>query len=246
VVSYVAITGGASGLGRVVADRLLGRDRPVVILDRDDQGAHAAASRLTAKHGTPVPVVVADLSSVAGIRWAADELTERFDVNALVNNAGGWQPGDQYPDADSDAWLSAVTLNLLAPMLLTQSLWAPLSATSGAVVNIGSSAGVGDAPYESPEYGAAKAGVRRFTASLGSRDDVRVMAVVPGWIGLARAHREWAALTAEEQRDIGPLIPPEDIANAVVSLIDHGRPGEVVEILRAGERTSTAACYPIE
>lgn len=68
-----------------------------------------------------------------------------------------------------------------------------------------------------------------------------VMGVVPGWIGLDRAHREWAALTPDQQREVGPLIPPQDIANTVVSLLDHGRPGEVVEILRKGEQTSTAA-----
>lgn len=68
-----------------------------------------------------------------------------------------------------------------------------LAAVRGAVVNIGSSGGIGDDAYGSPEYGAAKAGVRRFTASLSARHDVRVMAVVPGWIGLDRAHQEWGA-----------------------------------------------------
>lgn len=49
-------------------------------------------------------------------------------------------------------------MNLVAPMLLTQRVWATLAAGAGAVVNIGSSGGIGDAAYGSPEYGAAKAG----------------------------------------------------------------------------------------
>jgi hypothetical protein len=65
------------------------------------------------------------------------------------------------------------------------------------------------------------------------------MGVVPGWIGLDRAHREWATLTPDQQRDVGPLIPPADIADTVVSLLDRGRPGEIIEILRGGEQTST-------
>lgn len=153
-----------------------------------------AASELSEQHGIRVPAVVADLSTIAGIHSAADLLTERSEVGAVVNNAGGWLPGDQYPDVDPDTWLSAITLNLLAPMLLTQLLWPTLSAAAGAVVTIGSSGGVGDDPYGSPEYAAAKAGIHRFTASLGSRTDVRVMGIVPGWIGLDRAHHEWAAL----------------------------------------------------
>ena len=188
-----------------------------------------------------MPVVVADLSSVASIRAAADALTAQVEVGALVNNAGGWLPGEQFPDAEADTWMSAITLNLIAPMLLTQLLWPSLASVGGQVVKVGSSGGVEDDAYGSPEYGAAKAGIRRFTASLASRTDVRVMAVVPGWIGLDRAQEQWAALTAEHQLAVGLLIPPEDIASAVAALLDHGRPGQIIEMLRKGEQTTTAA-----
>jgi NAD(P)-dependent dehydrogenase (short-subunit alcohol dehydrogenase family) len=237
----VAITGAASGLGRAVASTLLESGWRAVILDRDDEQARATADELSEQHSIQVPVISADLSTIAGIGAAADELSMRFQLGALVNNAGGWLPGNQYPDAASEDWLAAMTLNLIAPMLLTYRLWLMLSATSGAVVNIGSSGGLGDDPYGSPEYAAAKAAIRRFTASLGSRSDVRVMGVVPGWIGLDRAHREWATLTADEQQEVGRLIPPQDIANTVVTLLDHGRPGEIVEMLHKGDRTSTVA-----
>ena len=226
----VAITGAATGLGRVIAGTMLEHGQRVVIVDRDAEQARVTADELGNRHGVRVPVVVADLGTISGIDTAADQLIGRHGVGALVNNAGGWLAGDQYPDADRDRWLSAITVNLLAPMLLSQRLWPMLCAASGAVVNIGSSGGQGDGPYGSPEYGAAKAGIRRFTASLGSRSDVRVMAVVPGWIGLDRAHREWAALSPDQQLDVGPLIPPENIANTVLSLLDHGRAGEIVEM----------------
>lgn len=235
----VAITGAASGLGRVIARELLAHGQPVVLVDRDGHEARATSSEFSARYGTPVPTVVADLSSNAGIRSAADLLIERSDIGALVNNAGGWLPGDQYPEAAPDMWLSAITLNLVAPMLLTQLLWPSLSVASGAVVNIGSSGGVGDDAYGSPEYGAAKAGIRRFTSSLASRTDVRVMAVIPGWIGLGHAHQEWASLSPQRQREAGSLIPPEDVASVVAELLSRGRPGEVVEILHTGERKST-------
>jgi NAD(P)-dependent dehydrogenase (short-subunit alcohol dehydrogenase family) len=237
----VAITGAASGLGRVIATALLARGQPVVLIDRDAEQAQAVAEVLGSRHEIPVPVVVADLATIAGVHLAADLLSEGSSLGGLVNNAGGWLPGDQYPDVRPDTWLSAITLNLLAPMLLTQRLWPALSAASGAVVNIGSSGGIGDAPYGSPEYGAAKAGVQRFTACLGSRTDVRVTSVVPGWIRLDRARHEWATLTHEAQREVGPLIPPEHIANVVVTLLDRGRPGEVVTMLRNGEQSSSAA-----
>ena len=232
---YVAVTGGAAGLGRVIAEDLLGRGRRVAVVDRDYAAAQATARRL----GAGVPVLTADLGTQTGIQTAAGALSD-LPVGGLVNNAGGWLPGPQYPEAAADAWLGAVTLNLLAPMLLTQLLWSRLAAVGGAVVNIGSSGGVGDEPYESPEYGAAKAGIARFTASLGSRTDVRVTAVIPGWIGLPRAHREWAMLPAEEQRRIGPLIAPERIAAEVAGLLADGRPGEVRYLLRGDGEESTS------
>ena len=123
-----------------------------------------------------------------------------------------------------------MTLNLLTPMLLTQSLWPTLASVGGAVVNVGSSGGSGDDAYGSPEYGAAKAGLRRLTASLGARSDVRVTAVVPGWIGLDRAVREWRALSPRARADAGGLVPPGRVVDAVLRLIERGRPGKVVEL----------------
>lgn len=192
----------------------------------------ATGIELSRRFDASVSQVVADLSTIDGIRAAASELADIPEIGGLVNNAGGWLAGDQYPMARPETWLSAVTLNLLAPMLLTQLLWPSLALVRGGVVNIGSSGGLGDNAYGSPEYGAAKAGVRRFSSSLSSREDVRVMAIVPGWIGLDRAEREWAAMTPEQRQGAGPPIPPEHIARAVVTLLLHGKSGEVVEILQ--------------
>jgi short-subunit dehydrogenase len=230
--SHVVITGGGSGLGVVIADELASRGRPVILVDRDEPTARAAAADLEARYLVETPVVVADLSTPAGIDAAADALLDRDDLGGLVNNAGGWQPGPQYPSAAPDAWQRALTLDLVAPMRLTQLLWERIASGIGAVVNIGSSASEGDDPYASPEYAAAKAALRRFTSALGDRDDVRVMAVVPGWIGLDRAHREFAALTPKQQAAAQPLIPPGAVAAQVARLIDAGRAGEVVELLR--------------
>ena len=177
-------------------------------------------------------------SGLASATWAprrpsaqlGAELARDQRVGILVNNAGAWTTGDQYPDAAPDAWWSAMTLNLLTPMLLTQSLWPTLASVGGAVVNVGSSGGSGDDAYGSPEYGAAKAGLRRLTTSLGGRSEVRVTAVVPGWIGLDRAVREWRALSPRARADAGGLVPPGRVVDAVLRLIERGRPGEVVEL----------------
>jgi NAD(P)-dependent dehydrogenase (short-subunit alcohol dehydrogenase family) len=64
---------------------------------------------------------------------------EEGGPHILVNNAGGWSPGGQYPDAPPDVWTATMQLNLLAPMLLSQLALAPmrdLGGGSGTVIEM--------------------------------------------------------------------------------------------------------------
>lgn len=224
------VTGAAAGLGRLVAEALAGRGRDLVLVDRSPGRLDDARRGLDRRYDVRVRTRVCDLGSADAVRSLGAELAGDRPIGVLVNNAGAWTAGDQYPEASPEAWWSTMTLNLLTPMLLTQSLWPALAEAGGAVVNVGSSGGSGDGSYGSPEYGAAKAGLRRFTASLGDRSDVRVMAVVPEWIALERAVEQWRALDPGARADAGGLVPPSRVVDAVVRLIERGRPGEIVEL----------------
>ena len=120
-----------------------------------------------------------------------------------------------------------MTLNLIAPMLRSQLVLAPMRELGGgAIVNIASSAGVGSESYGSPEYGSSKAGLIRFTSSLAGLEEphgVRMTCIVPGWIGLDRAYEQGA--TDDD------VIPPEDIVATALTMIEHGASGTVVEML---------------
>jgi NAD(P)-dependent dehydrogenase (short-subunit alcohol dehydrogenase family) len=71
-------------------------------------------------------------------------------LSVLVNNAGEWLPGPQFPDTED--WSRSLDLNLRMPMLATQ-LALPLLGHRGAVVNISSSGGWDSGRYGPPEYG---------------------------------------------------------------------------------------------
>jgi len=108
----------------------------------------------------------------------------------------------------------------------------------GAIVNIASSAGRGLTGYDSPEYGVSKAALIRFTSTLAGLEEshgVRMTCIVPGWIGLARAHAEVAAVSPERRAATPPLIPPEEIVAVALDLIRNGRSGTVIE-MREGEQ----------
>ncbi|MBO0812276.1 MAG: SDR family oxidoreductase, partial [Microlunatus sp.] len=110
-----------------------------------------------------------------------------------------------------------LALNLQVPMLLTKIMLPALR--GGSVVNIASSGGWDSGPYGSPEYGAAKAGLIRFSTAAGQLTDrgVRVSCIVPHWIGLPRATVEFRQLSPAEQRRSGGLVDPDVIAGTVIA-----------------------------
>jgi len=88
--------------------------------------------------------------------------------------------------------------------------------------------------YDAPEYGAAKAGVVRLTASLATlqeRMGVRVNCICPGWVDTPASRRSRAEMTPEESEKSVPsvLLKPEEIAEAVVMFVqDDSMAGRVM------------------
>jgi NAD(P)-dependent dehydrogenase (short-subunit alcohol dehydrogenase family) len=227
--SVALVTGGAGGLGAFIVDRLVAGGASVVAAD--------VAAGPASREG--VSFVSADMrrpDDVARMVYAAVSLRGRLDV--LVNCVGGWGTAN-YPAASADEWQATLFLNLGAPMLATQLALDALRADGGgAVVNIASSAGLGLAPYDSPEYDAAKAGLIRFTSTLaGLREsmNVRVNCIAPDWIGLDRAKAELAAMSPAERAAAPELLDPAAIADKVAELAcDESLAGRVL-VMRGGE-----------
>jgi NAD(P)-dependent dehydrogenase (short-subunit alcohol dehydrogenase family) len=240
------VTGGAAGLGLVIARRLAAEGGLVVLADVDDRAGSAAVSSMDSS----VAFVRADARVGSDVERMIAFAVERFGgLDVLVNNAGGWGAAN-FPAATPLDWGATLDLNLRAPMLATQLALEPMrSRGGGAVVNVASTAGLGLAPYASPEYGAAKAGLIRFTASVaGLRDEmgVRINCVVPDWIGLDRAHAELAAMSPAERASAPPFVDPDDVAETVLWLArDDSLAGRVV-VMRGGESRRLLGTGPEE
>lgn len=215
------VTGAAAGTGRAIARRLADEGAVVVVADIDRETGERTAREIGGRF------VRADMRSPEDI----EALIADAEPQILVNNAGGGgHVAPHFPEADPDDWGATLDLNLRGPMLATQLALEPMRRRGGgAVVNIASSAGLGAEPYVSPEYGAAKAGLIRFTATLGNLSGVRVNCVAPGWIATERAQEELARMTAAERAAAPTPIPLDAVADAVVELIrDDDRSGELV------------------
>lgn len=228
------VTGGAGGLGRLLTMELTRAGSQVVVADQNVTAGQQVVEELAAEGGTAT-YVETDASDAEQIHRMVDRAASLGRVAILINNAGGWLPGAQFPE--SNRWRRALDLNLTMPMLATQ-LCLPLMAASGggAVVNVSSSGGWDSAAYASPEYGAAKAGLVRFTTAgrdFAPRFDVRVSCVVPHWIGLDRAIREYQELSPDARRASGGLVEPDTVVRTVIDLIKDPESAGRVMVVRA-------------
>jgi NAD(P)-dependent dehydrogenase (short-subunit alcohol dehydrogenase family) len=221
------VTGAAVGTGRAIALRLAAEGAHVVVADVDVRGGEETVARIG---GGRASFVRADMLVPADV----EGLIARTDgLRILVNNAGGWLGPPHFPDATPAQWGATLDLNLRSAMLATQLALEPMRrAGGGAVVNLASTAGLGAERYASPEYGAAKAGLIRFTAALGGARGVRVGCVVPDWIRTERAEAELAAMTAEERAAAPEPIALEVLTDAVVALIRDDESAGRVVVLR--------------
>jgi NAD(P)-dependent dehydrogenase (short-subunit alcohol dehydrogenase family) len=180
------VTGAGVGTGRAIALALAAAGAEVVASDLDEDGGR----RTVADAGGRARFVRADLTVADDVQ----RLMASARPTILVNNAGGGgHVPPNFPDASPARWGALLDLNLRAPMLATQLALTPMRrAGGGAIVNVASTAGLGSELYRSPEYGAAKAGLIRFTSALAAIDGVRVNCVVPDWVATE-------PLTAEER-----------------------------------------------
>ena len=182
---HAVVTGGATGLGYAIAQRLLQSGGSVTLWDRDRVAAENAAIQLGSK-ASAVTVDVAQHASVQAAVKATLLISPKVD--ALVNSAGVTGPNVKLWDYPVDDWRQVMDINLTGLFRCCRE-WVPhLRANNyGRIVNIASVAGKDGNPNASA-YSASKAAVIALTKSLGKEladSDVRVNCVTPAAVKTA-------------------------------------------------------------
>ena len=222
------VTGGAQGLGRMMAEGLLKAGASVAISSRKAEAAEAAAAEMSALG--KVTAFAADLSTPeAATELAARYTAEIGKLDILVNNAGKtWgAPVESFPDK---AWPGVMTINVQVPFTLVRELL-PLLKASGSkfdparIVNIGSIASAKVTGLHAYSYSASKAAILMVTRELAAdlvKHHITANAILPGWFPT----RMSSHLHSEGEFDAATLatIPmgrggkPEDIAGGLIYL----------------------------
>ena len=179
------VTGAARGIGFAIAERLSTAGAHVVVADIAEDGATAAAERLSEGGGKAVGVA-ADVISPDEVRALVDRALESFGaVDVLVNNAGITGPDAPLWETTDEDWEKVLGLNLTGVFYCCRTVVPHMRERgSGAIVNVASISGKEGNPNMIP-YSVSKAGVICLTKALAKEvihDGVRVNAVAPGVI----------------------------------------------------------------
>jgi 3-oxoacyl-[acyl-carrier protein] reductase len=214
----ILITGGTRGIGYATAEALLKAGDKVAITGTTPDGVAKAERALTAMTTcTHIAGIVCDVRDPASVRRAFETVIVNFGGLDVLINSAGVGVGAPIADLPNDEWDRIVGTNLTGVFNTCKAAIPHLRKRGGGwIVNISSLSSTGPFPGGAA-YVASKAGVNAFSDALMQElrdDNIRVTTVLPGSVATGFSGREpgtgadWKLL-------------PEDVARAIVDLLNH-------------------------
>lgn len=222
----VLITGIAGGMGRVTAQLFAAEGAIVVGCDLDTSGTAETVRLIESEGGIIDSTAPLDLGDRAALQSWIDSAAERHGrIDVLYNNASAPRFGPFAMQAPGDyAFTMRNELDIV--WHATQLAWPHLERTSGAVVNIGSGAGIqGARALPQAAHAAAKGAVLALTRQLAAEGiavGIRVNSVSPGVMATPPILAMY-----EQLGDSAPVAP-------IVARTIDGRPGDPKAVAYAG------------
>ncbi|MEP7086862.1 MAG: SDR family oxidoreductase [Gemmatimonadota bacterium] len=215
------VTGAGRRVGRAIALALAAEKMRVAVhYNSSSREANESVRLALASGATDAWAMSADLRDPAAITKLVDDVAARGgSLDVLVNSAAEMKR-TPFDSVTPEEWDDIMSLNLRSPFFCSQAA-ARHMAKGGAIVNIADLAALETWPEYIP-HGISKAGVMQMTRALARTlaPAIRVNAVVPGAVLLPE---HWTKEDAEKLIRTTPLArlgAPEDVAHAVVYLLE--------------------------
>lgn len=219
----VFISGGGSGIGEYLTEGFLSQGAKVAFVQRSD--ATALCDRLEKEHGRRPLFIPCDVTDIAALQDAiAQAAGAHGDIGVLVNNAA-WDNRHPIDGFSVDEWDYMMDVNIRHHFFAVQAVAPAMKAAGGGtIVNYSSiSYMMGSGAY--PAYVSAKAGITGLTRGLARElgpHNIRVNALMPGWVLTQRQRRLWVdeeSLRAHIDRQCLKVeIPPEAMVEPTLFL----------------------------
>jgi 2-hydroxycyclohexanecarboxyl-CoA dehydrogenase len=224
------VTGAASGIGLGVARQFVADGHRVAVLDRNGEGASAAAAEL--RNGdSPVLAVQVDVADRSSVAAAFARVRAELGPVEIVVTSAGVESFDPVLEITPEKWDRIIDVNLTGTFTCVQAaLPDMLAAEWGRIVTISSSSAQSGAPNMA-HYAASKGGVIALTKALAvdlARNGITVNTIPPSLVDTPMARAAEAAGDFPGVDLVGPMVPvgragtPADIAAACSFLCSDG------------------------
>ena len=224
------VTGARRGIGRSIATTLAREDYDIVVHDIEIDDLARQTEQEVHALGVECFLVEADLGKADAAESLVKSSADHFGkIDAVVNNAATWT-WSAFQEIEEEDWDRMVSVDLRAPMLISQSAADVMSRqdTGGAIVNISSVHRSRTWPNDTV-YGICKAGIVRLTGSMAYELGplgIRVNAIAPGYIDSRVPDDNASPIGKPDYSDaVEPWTPlrrvgvPEDIAEVAAFLL---------------------------
>jgi NAD(P)-dependent dehydrogenase (short-subunit alcohol dehydrogenase family) len=227
--STAIVTGGASGIGLAISERLARDGAKVSVFDLDLEQAERAVKSIADEGGQAIACEV-DVSDRSQIDAAVERTRSELGPVLVLVNSAGKDGFDRFIDISTELWERIITVNLTGTFHCTQAVLPDMIAAKwGRIVNISSSSGQTGAILMS-HYASSKAGVIGLTKSLALELGplgITVNTIPPGSIDTPMSRRAAAEgrFGGGTMDDVAKTLPvrriglPEDIASACAYLV---------------------------
>lgn len=222
----VVVTGGGGGIGAATCRRFAEDGAHVVVMDANDEAAHAVADGIVADGGRAM-AAVADLTDYdAAVAAVARIEKETGPIDVLVNGIG-WDVFTPFLKSGPDFWTRIIDINLRGVLNITHPVLARMAERgAGRIVSIASDAARGGSSGESV-YAACKAGIIAFSKTIArehARQGITANVVCPGVTETAMLEKFMEAAGDKEKLrtaftrtvPMGRLGQPDDLPGAIL------------------------------
>ncbi len=220
------ITGGATGIGKAIANTLASKNCNIVInYNTSKKEAEDLKEELEKKYSIEVLIIKCDISNEEEIDNMINEIINKFQkIDYLVNNAGVCFDS-LYEEKTKDNFMKTLEVNLVGTFLVSKQVGNIMSNNKyGSIVNISSTNGINKYFPMSLDYDASKAGINSLTHNLSMQyaPYVRVNAIAPGWVKTKNEMKEIDEdyiKSEEEKIFVNRFAEEEEIAKVVSFLL---------------------------
>ncbi|MGC8932977.1 MAG: SDR family NAD(P)-dependent oxidoreductase [Candidatus Methanodesulfokora sp.] len=217
------VTGGSSGIGRAIAQKLANSGAKVAILDIKADGWRVA-EEIRAKFYR------CDVTSPSEVKETIESIYRELGRIDIVVNAAGVIVRKDAIETSEEEWDKVINVNLKGPFLISKyAIPYMIKSGGGSIVNIASGWGLKGGP-KAVAYCASKGGLVNMTRAMAidhGKNGIRVNCVAPGDVDtpMLREEAKQLGMSWDEflkdaaNRPLGRIGKPDDVANVVLFLV---------------------------